>query len=248
MILAIISDIHSDLLSLKKALFSIRESGCEKILCLGDIVGYGYHYASSMDGRDSNACISLVRENCSEVICGNHDLHAIRKLPSNYRELGIPDDWYDLDLGEQIRISGGRFWLYDDELSDPISTESRNYLDRLPEMKVIREGGLNILATHFVHPDITGSMQGSPSRLEDFRDHLELLKNNRCLLGLAGHAHLEGYAQISRKALGMNYFRKARLLRRPQLIVVPAVTRGKGKNGYLIIDTEKLNFEAIALN
>ena len=246
--LAVISDIHADLKSLEKALAAIRQSGCEKILCLGDIVGYGDHYAGSLDGRDSNACIGLVKENCSHVICGNHDLHAILKLPSNYRDLGIPGDWYDLDPVERNKISGGRFWLYDDELSDPLSPESMDYLDRLPETKVIREGGLNILATHFICPDITGSMQGSPGRLEDFREHLKLLKENGCRLGLAGHAHMEGYALITRKVLGMHYFRRARLIRRSQILIVPAVTRGKARNGYLIVDTGKRNFEAIAIN
>ena len=246
--IAVVSDIHSDLPSLEKAIRSIRDRGCEKIICLGDIVGYGYHYANSLDGRDSNACVQLVRENCDEVICGNHDLHAILKLPANYRELGMPGNWYDLDLGERSSISGGRFWLYDDELDDPLAPESKNYLEQLPEMKVLREGKLSILATHFVYPDITGSMQGSPSRLKDFRSHLRLIRKHGCLLGLAGHAHMEGYAQISKKALGMNYFRSAALIRRPQLVITPAITRGKGMNGYLVLDTEKLNFEAIALN
>jgi hypothetical protein len=246
--LAVISDIHSDLTSLEKAIRAIRDSGCDRILCLGDIVGYGYHYTNSLDGRDSNACIRIVREQCDDVICGNHDLHAIMKLPSNHAEIGMPPNWYDLDLGDRIRISAGRFWLYDDELEDPVDEESRDYLNHLPEMKVISDRRMNMLATHFVYPDITGSMQKSPSELDNFRDHLKLVKQHRCLVGLAGHAHLEGYAQISKKALGMNYFRKARLIRRPQLIVVPAITRGKGRNGYLVVDTEKLNFEAIPLN
>jgi predicted phosphodiesterase len=248
MILAVISDIHSDLTSLEKAIRAIRDSGCDRILCLGDIVGYGYHYADFLDGRDSNACIRMVHENCDDVICGNHDLHAIRKLPSNFAEIGMPANWYELDLGERNRISSEQFWLYDDELEDPLNEESRDYINQLPEMKVIRDRRMNILATHFVYPDITGSMQKSPSELDDFRDHLKLVKKHGCLVGLAGHAHLEGYAQISKKALGMNYFRKAQLIRRSQLIVVPAITRSKGRNGYLVVDTEKFNFEAIALN
>ena len=246
--LGVIADIHSDFPSLENAVKAIRGAGCERILCLGDIVGYSYHYADYLDGRDPDACIQMVREYCDTVICGNHDLHAVRKLPSYHAEIGMPSDWYELDLGERSRISGNRFWLYDDELETPLSENSKVYLEKLPEQTVIQDVGIEILATHFVWPDICGSMQGSPSNLKDFRDHLKLVRKKGCSVGLAGHAHLEGYAQISRKAFGMNYFRKADLMRRPQVIILPAITRGKGMNGYLVIDTEKYIFEAIAID
>jgi hypothetical protein len=92
-------------------------------------------------------------------------------------------------------------------------------------------------------------MKGSPKNLKAFRDHLNMVKRNRCLIGLAGHAHLEGYAQISKKAFGMNYFRQAEIIRRrSQIIIIPAITRSDGRNGYLVIDTEKYIFEAIAFD
>ena len=245
--LGVISDIHSDLPSLEKAIREIRKSGCEQILCLGDIVGYGYHYSEHLDGRDPNACIELVRESCRDVICGNHDLHAIRKLPSNHLEIGMPSDWYELDLGERYRRYGNRFWLYDDELENPLKEESMAYLESLPETRFISAGKIKILATHFIWPDITGSRQGSPDSLKEFRGHFRLLKKHRALVGLAGHAHLEGYARISKKNYSMNYFREASLIRHPQLIIVPAITRGASRNGYLILDTEKNIFEAKTL-
>ena len=245
--LGVIADIHSDFSSLEKSVKAIRSAGCDRILCLGDIVGYSYHYADYLDGRDPDACIQMVREHCDDIICGNHDLHAVRRLPSYHKEIGMPSDWYKLDLGERARISGNRFWLYDDELETPLSAESRLYLEKLTEQTLIKNTGLNILATHFVWPDKCGCMQTSPSSLKDFRGHLKLVRKSGCMVGLAGHAHLEGYAQISRIAFGMNYFRKADLMRRPQVIIAPAITRGKGRNGYLVIDTEKYIFEAIPI-
>ncbi|MCK4751749.1 MAG: hypothetical protein KAT15_32055, partial [Bacteroidales bacterium] len=122
------------------------------------------------------------------------------------------------------------------------------YLAELQEMLVIEDKKIDLLATHFIWTDITGSTKGSPGNLKDFRDHIKLLRKKGCLVGVAGHAHLDGYAQISRKAFGMNYFRKAELIRRPQVIIVPAITRGKGRNGFLILDTEQFTFEAIALD
>ena len=147
--LAVISDIHSDLESLEKAFRMIRRSGYDRIICLGDIVGYSHHYADHLNGRDPNACIQMIRENCDDVICGNHDLHAILRLPSNHSNIGMPPDWYELDLAERTRLYENRFWLYDDELDDPVNEESRAYLMQLPETLVIKDNKLNVLATHF---------------------------------------------------------------------------------------------------
>jgi predicted phosphodiesterase len=61
---AIISDIHSNLEALTKALEIIDQRSVDEIICLGDIVGYG---------ANPNECISLVRQRCSTVIKGNHD-------------------------------------------------------------------------------------------------------------------------------------------------------------------------------
>jgi predicted phosphodiesterase len=62
--LAVISDIHSNLEALQAALSRIDELGCDHILCLGDVVGYG---------ADPSACVDLVRERCAAVVKGNHD-------------------------------------------------------------------------------------------------------------------------------------------------------------------------------
>jgi hypothetical protein len=46
----------------------------------------------------------------------------------------------------------------------------------------------------------------------------------------------------------MNYFRKGKLFEDTQVLLVPAITRGGGMNGFLILDTEKREFEAIPLD
>jgi predicted phosphodiesterase len=245
--LVVISDIHSDLRNLEKAMKKIKDSGYDRLLCLGDIVGYSYHYAGYLDGRDPDACIQLVQESCDFVIRGNHDLHAILTLPPCHGELGIPANWYELDLDERARISEGRFWLYDDELKAPLRESSLEYIRDLPDSLVIRGKKFDVLATHFIWPDTSGCMQTYPAALKDFRGHLKLIRKQKCLTGIAGHAHLDGYAQVSKKALGMNYYRKGKLVRSHQVIVVPAITRRKGSSGYLVLDTESYIFEAILI-
>ena len=61
---AVISDIHANLEALKAVLADIEERGIDEIVCLGDVVGYG---------PDPEACLDLVAETCSIVLCGNHD-------------------------------------------------------------------------------------------------------------------------------------------------------------------------------
>ena len=62
--IAIISDIHSNLEALTKALEVIDRHAVNEIICLGDVVGYG---------ANPNECVELVRQQCSVVIKGNHD-------------------------------------------------------------------------------------------------------------------------------------------------------------------------------
>jgi predicted phosphodiesterase len=62
--IAIISDIHSNLEALTKALEIIDQKSVNEIICLGDIVGYG---------ANPNECVELVRQRCKIVIKGNHE-------------------------------------------------------------------------------------------------------------------------------------------------------------------------------
>jgi diadenosine tetraphosphatase ApaH/serine/threonine PP2A family protein phosphatase len=61
---AIISDIHSNLEALQKALEIIDERKAEEIICLGDLVGYG---------ANPNECVELTRKRASRILLGNHD-------------------------------------------------------------------------------------------------------------------------------------------------------------------------------
>jgi predicted phosphodiesterase len=245
--LAVITDIHADLISLQQALRETDRRNCDRILCLGDIVGYSPHFEGNLDGRDADACVRMVKNHCDYVVCGNHDLYAIRKLPSYYDAYGIPGNWYELPLEERQKLSKSRLWLYEDEIEDPVSESSFEFLNGIPEQMIIDEGDFNILATHFIVPDIVGCSKASPSGRKDFLAHLKLLKKLKCLVGLAGHAHLEGFARISRKDYRMNYFRESNLLNRPQVIVGPPITRNPGSRGFIILDTKNRIFEAISL-
>ena len=70
----ILSDLHSNLEALQAVLDDAR-GRYDRILCLGDLVGYG---------ADPNAIVEWVRENVDIVIRGNHDRASAAEDPTGF--------------------------------------------------------------------------------------------------------------------------------------------------------------------
>ncbi|MBV9271772.1 MAG: metallophosphoesterase family protein, partial [Candidatus Eremiobacteraeota bacterium] len=70
---AVVSDIHGNLESLQRALSFLQPE--DRVLCLGDIVGYG---------PNPNECVRIIRERADEVVLGNHDVAAIDNFGVEY--------------------------------------------------------------------------------------------------------------------------------------------------------------------
>ncbi len=66
--IAVISDIHGNLAALESVLASIRNTGADKVICLGDIVGYGAR---------PNECVDLIKDRKIPTVMGNHDQAAV---------------------------------------------------------------------------------------------------------------------------------------------------------------------------
>jgi diadenosine tetraphosphatase ApaH/serine/threonine PP2A family protein phosphatase len=71
--IALISDIHSNIEALDAVTADIADRHIERIFCLGDVVGYG---------PDPAACIDRVMQ-CEMAIMGNHD-HAVFMEPGGF--------------------------------------------------------------------------------------------------------------------------------------------------------------------
>ncbi len=71
---ALISDIHGNLEALNVVLEDIDRQRVDRIICLGDILGYG---------PDPVACVDLVAERCEWSLLGNHDYGALYE-PTNF--------------------------------------------------------------------------------------------------------------------------------------------------------------------
>ena len=95
--IAVISDIHSNLPALEKALSIIKEQSVDTIYCLGDIVGYG---------SQPNECIDLIRKKSSVCVMGNHDSAVINSSEIQYLppEGRIAAEWTLKILTQENRI------------------------------------------------------------------------------------------------------------------------------------------------
>lgn len=71
---AIISDIHGNLEALTTVLADIDERKVDRIICLGDILGYG---------PDPVDCVELIARRCEWSLLGNHDYGALYE-PTNF--------------------------------------------------------------------------------------------------------------------------------------------------------------------
>lgn len=68
---ALLGDIHGNTEALETVLAAVRSEKVDKIVCLGDIVGYGAEPAK---------CLEIIMDLKCDVIAGNHDWAAVGKL------------------------------------------------------------------------------------------------------------------------------------------------------------------------
>lgn len=71
----ILGDIHANLSALNEALEGLERQGCERILSVGDVVGYG---------AAPKQCIALLRAHDVGVVLGNHDAACVGRLDDQY--------------------------------------------------------------------------------------------------------------------------------------------------------------------
>ncbi|MEE8637867.1 MAG: metallophosphoesterase family protein [Candidatus Margulisiibacteriota bacterium] len=103
MLYGIISDIHSNLEALNVVLNKLYQA--EKLVCLGDIVGYG---------PDPNLCVEKVRELNIPTVAGNHDKAVTGEMETT---------WFNQSAREAV------IWTQRE-----IKEENLEYLRNLPEI------------------------------------------------------------------------------------------------------------------
>ncbi|MDP8238258.1 MAG: metallophosphoesterase family protein [Candidatus Hatepunaea meridiana] len=125
--LGIISDIHSNLPALEAVMASFDKEEIDKIICLGDIVGYGAR---------PNECVSLIQDQGIPCILGNHDEAAIGsgdiKDFNHWARAAIEWTAIQLDTKSQLFLSNLKFTLVLENLlfvhSTPYQPQAWRYL------------------------------------------------------------------------------------------------------------------------
>ncbi len=123
---AILSDIHANLEALQAVLANIQSRGVTRILCLGDIIGYG---------ADPLKCIDLVRQHCEWSLMGNHDFGVLYE-PTNFNPAA----------------ESAAFWTREALDADPDDTARRARYEFLGRLRVrVVDANLGPFPTLFVH-------------------------------------------------------------------------------------------------
>lgn len=250
MIIGIISDIHEDVIRLKKALATLEERHVDEIICLGDIVGFCTPYYPYLDSRDANEVINLVRANCSDVVIGNHDLYAVKKIPQSKLFFKYPKNWYQLDFQKRKNISNGKLFLYEDnELSALLSAKNREYIASLPEYIIKDFGDHKVLLTHYAFPDCTGSSTLIITNTNQLKEHFKYMEKNNCIYGFSGNDHFEGFRVFTKTDINDYFFGEDfKISNEPTWIHGPTVSKGTFDNGIMIYDSKQRLLEAIPLS
>ena len=97
---AVMSDLHANPAAFQAAIDDAQKQGCGRIVCLGDVTGYGY---------DPHACLDIVRRKAGFCLMGNHDSACV----------GLEPEWevrsnpnYEADVLARQKLSPGETaWL-----------------------------------------------------------------------------------------------------------------------------------------
>ena len=248
--LGALAGIHEDVIRLEQALAILRKADCEMLVCLGDIVGYSVPYFGFLKSRDAHVAVQLVRRSCQHVVAGNHDLHAVRRIPSYQNVFAYPLNWYELDIATRRDLSRGRVWLYDEDLPAVLTRADEDYLRALPEFLAITVDGIGIMLSHYAYPDLSGdSVAFDPAVPENLGQHLSFMAAHGCCIGLSGHDGTHGLVMsTATETCAVGFGAHGLPQEHPIWIQGPWVANGTYANGVLVLDTVARSVCAIPLS
>ena len=161
---AIISDIHGNLDALHVVLADIDRRGIKRILCLGDIIGYG---------PDPCECLELVIARCEWSLMGNHDF-AVLYEPTSFN----------------ASAEASAYWTRRQIEQEDQGPAQQRYWEYLGNLR-IRESFQGVLCVHasprrpineYIFPD---DVVTAPSKMISIFDRVERA-------AFVGHTHVPG--------------------------------------------------------
>lgn len=235
--IAIITDIHEDIINLTKALRKIDKYSCDEIVCLGDISGYSIPYYTYLQSRNAHECLALIKSNCKTVVLGNHDMHAGSIIPANSAFFDFPKNWYQLDYHQKHKLANDSIWLHEENDLNPLySEEDLTYLKSLPEFAILNSSDLNILLSHYIYPNISGIKKEFHTYPEEFKDHFKFMEAKECKLSFTGHSHVKGFYTVDKDRFKHYRYKSLELKKEPICFGLPPITNQQKRSGFCILD------------
>jgi diadenosine tetraphosphatase ApaH/serine/threonine PP2A family protein phosphatase len=167
---AVISDIHANAEALRAVLADIESRGIDRIVNLGDVVGYG---------PDPLEVVDLVAQRCAWTLMGNHDFGVLYE-PTNFNPAA----------------ESSAYWTraqFDAEEDEALRAKRYDFLGRL-RVRVVEplpDSSTTVLAVHasprrpineYIFPD---DASDAPDKLEAIFDRVERI-------AMVGHTHVPG--------------------------------------------------------
>ncbi len=245
--IAIIADIHEDIINLQLAFSRIEQRSCDRIVCLGDISGFNVLNHDFFTSRNATSCLEMLIKHHCYIIAGNHDLHAAKRIPEN-STFEYPNDWHKLDFAAKKTISQGQVWLYDNEELNALYTQKDiDFLKRIPEYRILSIENERVLFSHYLYPNLTGAEKEFYLDENDCLKHQGFLQGKMAHFSFAGHMHPNGLIIINKSGILKKTFRRKYEIHYGDTVIVPPVVRTFGKSGFCVFDTKEKTVEAIKI-
>jgi len=255
--IGIITDIHENVGKLTEAITLANIHKCDELICLGDIVGFDRRFYVYNNKRSARTCLDLIRSHCRWIVAGNHDLFASARLPSYTNGFTYPDSWFQLNSEEKKKVSGGKVWCYEGEATNDLGEDDLQFLNSLPEYITQTFAGMNLLFSHYIFPDFTGSTTQYVERNCHLKGHWEFMNHHEIKFSFSGHSHssFTGFAYPG-KINGVGSFLKAihpvpyesiNLGNEMAAVILPPLAGEKGRSGFSIIDSESMRLDIISI-
>lgn len=173
--IAVISDIHGNLVALREVLKDIKNRKIRYIICLGDIIA---------KGSNSNKCIDLIKENCYIVLQGNCDEYFCKN-----------HDLKGLEEKEKKRI------IWNEKL---LSKENKEYLQNLKFSHDIYISGSLVRLFHASptnNKKVVTQLDSIDKKLELFEANNKIKTNKNADIVIFGHIHNQFMNKLYNKTL-----------------------------------------------
>jgi len=164
---AVLSDVHANLEALEVVRQEIRNEGVDRVVCLGDVVGYG---------ASPNQCCDLIRELADVVVMGNHDAAVAGHMDYSFYYDAARDvlDWTIAQLSPENLdwLRGLEYKIREDQTEychgSPLNPPDFDYIFALEQARPLLDHRDALAAVTFIgHSHLCKSFAIGPDQVHD---------------------------------------------------------------------------------